>query len=386
MSLTIASTTSPQSHLDAAVSDSWRTPPPPADKPKDPASTTNGEIPIDKLPPKEFNAAREEQVRESKDAARAALEGDDGEKRYRNKGSGGLRRRIDTVTKNWRTEESRRIAVEKELAGLKAGSNSLAPPSPTPPAQASDVNPPRLEQRPATQPAKVKTEESNPQFEAARQRHEDFDHVMREADQKGIGADMSAELRSAIEKTPNRAEVVYLLAKSPELIQRLKKDFERDPSIVAKLSSDVELIHRQASDPTFRRVFMQRDEHQKRTAQLLMALPDAAKLSTIPVPVHSDVERAIYEQSNSPDIDIYLRRNPAEVSKLQRMTVHAAIAEIGRIAAQLESNAKRERVRAPEPISPVGASASRSGTSSYEQMSIKEYIKTRNKEERARRW
>ena len=105
MSLTITSNTPGETieDLQHALSDDWRTP---RTKPEDKPATNGDAIPLDKLPQKQFNEIRDQQVRDNKDAARIALEGDDREL-YRAKGSGKLERRIDKVTKNWRTEESR---------------------------------------------------------------------------------------------------------------------------------------------------------------------------------------------------------------------------------------------------------------------------------------
>jgi hypothetical protein len=85
---------------------------------------------------------------------------------------------------------------------------------------------------------------------------------------------MSPELETAIKKLPNRADVVYVLAKSPELIAHLQKD----PSKVGQLSADIERINRQASDPFYRRALTQEIEHNKRVQQALKGLPDAAAI------------------------------------------------------------------------------------------------------------
>jgi hypothetical protein len=79
-------------------------------------------------------------------------------------------------------------------------------------------------------------------------------------------------------------------------------------------------------------------------------------------------------------IDIHLRRNPALAEELRNMSVPGAIAKIGRIAEQL-GNEKREKVCAPSPINPVGQSSSRTGMS-LEEVSVRDYIKIRNKQER----
>jgi hypothetical protein len=377
MTFTLTSTTESQENLNRAASDTWRTPPPAKPEP----AKSGDSAALDQLPPKQFNAAREEQIRESKDAARAALEGDDGEKRYRNKGSGGLRRRIDTVTKNWRTEESRRIAVEKELAGLKAGSNSLAPPSPTPPAQASDVNPPRLEQRPAETIAVDATRAKTPLFEEARKRYTDFDSVIHAADEKGTV--VSAELKSAIRKMPNVGDIAYFLAKNPAVI----KELEEGRVTVDRISADIE----RAKDPNFRRqVALQSHraaleaDHIGRLQQTYKTIPDAAKICNVVVQLPLEVVDAVYEQPNSHDIDIHLKRNPALVQELQNMSIPAAMGRIGRIAEQLDAAKHREKARPPAPISPLGSSSSHTSVP-LDQLPMRDFIRERNRMERDHR-
>ena len=384
MSLTITSTTASDSELRHAVSEEWRTPP--AKSEEKPA--TNGDaVPLEKLPQKQFNEIRDQQARDNKDAARNALEGQDRELLYRSKGSGKLERRIDVVTKQKYVALARAEAAEKELADIKRSMNGNGAVQVTEAARPShQENAPTLEQRPAetaaAESAKAKTEEINPRYEEAKKRYADFETVLEQADKKGVGADMSAELESAIKKMPNRADIVYLLAKSPELIPHLAKD----PSLVAKLSADIGLIQRQANDPSFRRMLSQETDHNKRVQQALKGLPDAAKLSTVIVPVHTEVAKAVYEQPNSHDIDIYLRRNPALAAELRNMSIPAAIARVGRLAEQLDAakNRNREKVRPPEPLSPVGTSATRSGLS-LEELPIRDFIRERNRQERQHR-
>jgi hypothetical protein len=125
MSLTLSSTTESLENMNAALrpGEEWK---PPPEKPKEPAST--GETPVDQLPPQEFNEQRDRAIRENKDWARDRLNGGENENRKKMyRGNGGVDKRIDRLTKNWRTEESRRVAAETELAELKASLNGGAP-------------------------------------------------------------------------------------------------------------------------------------------------------------------------------------------------------------------------------------------------------------------
>src|SRR5271155_5183366 len=112
MSFTLVSSTDSQESLNAAASENWRAAPVPP-----PVPAVPGEIPAS-LPQKQFNEVREEEIREKKEAGPEILQGE--EERSGKPGRNGYQKRLDKLTKNWKTAESRRIAAESRVAELES--------------------------------------------------------------------------------------------------------------------------------------------------------------------------------------------------------------------------------------------------------------------------
>ena len=94
----------------------------------------------------------------------------------------------------------------------------------------------------------------------------------------------------------------------------------------------------------------------------------------------ADIKQAIYEMDNGSEVVYHLAKNPEIVEDLKRMSIHRAIAELGRISASLDVSSapapKKTRSAAPAPITPVsGATATTPGDPS--KMSPAEYRKWR---------
>jgi hypothetical protein len=97
---------------------------------------------------------------------------------------------------------------------------------------------------------------------------------------------------------------------------------------------------------------------------------------------------AVVESENGPDVAYYLATHKEETEKLMEMTSVAAVRAIGRISDKLSQDKapapKAEKPKPAAPIAPVGSTATRTGTT-LENMSLKDYIKVRNRQERENR-
>lgn len=98
---------------------------------------------------------------------------------------------------------------------------------------------------------------------------------------------------------------------------------------------------------------------------------------------------AVFEMDNGPDVAYYLAKHPEVCDELHDMTPIAAIRAIGKISDSLKpetksSPEKKQKVTPTAPITPVSASSTRSSTP-LDEMSMRDYIRVRNKQERDRR-
>ena len=97
---------------------------------------------------------------------------------------------------------------------------------------------------------------------------------------------------------------------------------------------------------------------------------------------------AVFETDNGPDVAYYLAKHPEVCETLHEMTAIQAIREIGKISDSLKEPEKQSspkaKVTPAAPIAPVSASSTRSNTP-LDQLSPRDYIRVRNKQERDRR-
>ena len=97
---------------------------------------------------------------------------------------------------------------------------------------------------------------------------------------------------------------------------------------------------------------------------------------------------AVVELDNGPDVAYYLAQHPDEAEKLMDLSPVRTIAAITKIADKIAGEsakpAPKAKIEPPTPITPVGASATR-GNTPLDELSIREYIKIRNKQEREAR-
>lgn len=96
---------------------------------------------------------------------------------------------------------------------------------------------------------------------------------------------------------------------------------------------------------------------------------------------------AVIESDNGPDVAYYLATHPEEAEALNGMTPIGMVRSIAKISDTLAAKpapTEKPKAKPAEPISPVGASSTRSSVP-LDQLSPKEYIKIRNKQERENR-
>jgi len=203
-------------------------------------------------------------------------------------------------------------------------------------------------------------------YAAAAKQYEDYDATIAAADRAGHR--LSPKLEAAIRAIGNPAEIAHIaygLAKNPQLIREL----ENDPSQLARISPT-------ARHETLLNAYRERMKGDPAAA---------AAVAATNVMISKAVEHAILEQDNSHKVAEHFAKNPEEAEALNNLPPLAAIARVSKIAARLEDKAAAKRTRAPDPISPVGnGSSTRSGIS-LEEMSPRDYIRTRNAQELARR-
>ncbi len=97
---------------------------------------------------------------------------------------------------------------------------------------------------------------------------------------------------------------------------------------------------------------------------------------------------AAVDLDNGPDVAYYLATHPEEAEKLMDLSAIRVVHAVGKIsdklAAERVAPPPKPKVKPPEPLAPVGASATRSGLS-LDELSPREYIRIRNKQERENR-
>jgi hypothetical protein len=219
---------------------------------------------------------------------------------------------------------------------------------------------------PETQPSAEQNDEYARHFAEAAKQYPDFEETVARGT---ISNNLDKQIR-AIGNAREIAQIAYYLGKNPAFV----KELEKDPSQLARIS------------PTVRHSQLQ-DAHGRRMA----ADPDAAAAVAAAgnLPIRNELVQAVLEQDNSNKLVEHFAKNPEVLEELNQLPPSAAVSRLGRIAEQLASRAakrerERERVRPPEPLSPVGNSATRSGMS-LEDMPLKDFFRVRAKQERDNR-
>ena len=116
------------------------------------------------------------------------------------------------------------------------------------------------------------------------------------------------------------------------------------------------------------------------------AHPEVEEIEDLDIPIYGEVQQAILEADNGPEITYYLAAHPEEAKRLMELSRMRAVTEIGRISNRLEkpSSDQKPVSKVQPPIKPVTGAATKS-TVSLEDLPPHEYIKRRNAELAAQR-
>ena len=367
MGFTLASTTESQQELQrvASLDSDWKTAPV---KPEDLPGP--GDIPAN-IPQRLYNELRDLEIREKKEAGPGLLQDDD-----RDTGKSERRKEIEAAIRKAQQSEARRIAAESRVTELRAklGSDTGETEAPATPS------------------------ESNGQktYLPGAEKYPDFAEAMADADRAQLTVPDRAA--TAIKAVRNRADVVYYLARNPEVCRELWDNPDSATQLIGELSKQLEerppevkparQPQAQPLDGDTLQLMQKYHNHTERVRSLLAARPDADQLisavQSSGIGISPTVEVALVEQDNSEKVVLHLLERPELRAELNRLSYPTAMARVSRIAAQLASKAaaKRERAKPPSPITPVGASSSRTGLSLDDpSIPIGTFIRERNRQE-----
>jgi hypothetical protein len=373
MGFTLASTTESQQELErvAAPSPDWKIAPVVPDDPPGP-----GDIPKS-IPQKLYNELRKEQAKEKERAGPVLLQ-DDG----RDTSKSARLEEIEAAIRKAKQAESRKSAAESRVAELKAqiGNGETETPAP-------------VHERAPRPGAKERHER------AIRKYGDDFSRAIDAADRAGVL--ISERAITAIESMRNDEDILFYLATNPEICNELLTNADSATGRIGEISSYLmrnpqvlrnPQVSAQAQHPHVDQETVRHNEllhaHEQRMAALRAADPAAAKAidaglasaQSSGIGITPFVHEAVLAQSNSQHVARFLIERPEERERLNGLHPTAAITEVGKISERLEARAQRGRVRAPEPISPVGGSSSRSEIS-LDQADIHTFMRARNRQE-----
>jgi len=150
-----------------------------------------------------------------------------------------------------------------------------------------------------------------------------------------------------------------------------------------KKNEEIRLANEEAQKATF-------EAYNKKVSEARGQYDDwdevVSSASNVSIPQSAYV--AIVESENGPDVAYYLATHPGEAAALNEMTPTNAVRAVGKISDKLlaEKAAKpaKEKVKPADPITPVGATATRTSVP-LDQLPVREYIKIRNRQERENR-
>lgn len=111
------------------------------------------------------------------------------------------------------------------------------------------------------------------------------------------------------------------------------------------------------------------------------AHPDYDDVLAADVPIYQGVQQAIMEMDNGPEVAYFLGKHPDIASKMMEMSPAKAIAEAGKISAQLTKPetpvTKKPVSNAPAPIRPVGGGSAITHTGEPGKRSLQQYRQLR---------
>ena len=244
---------------------------------------------------------------------------------------------------------------------------------------------PAPEKEPVEPEAKESETETKPEPEQAAKPKEHKSGWQRRVDKLVA---QNHQLKSQLEELQSKAKPAEEAAKVPEGPKEPKlSDFEGDvEKFVAARDAWKDASETQAARAEQHKAIVA--EYNKKASEALGRYDDWNEVvSGADIIMPQASLDAIIESDNGPDVAYYLAQHPDEALALSELTPIRAIQAIARIsdkvAAELAPQPKPPKAKVPEPIKPVGNSATRHST--MEEIPIREYIKLRNKQEREAR-
>lgn len=238
----------------------------------------------------------------------------------------------------------------------------------------------RAEDDPA---ARSQEENGNTRLTAVRERHSDFDQVIKNAASNPI----PDSIVFAAQQAGNREELAYFFAKNPDLCKQLMEanpTAEQARSYVQELSHNLNRVH---AEHDFNRFIADNPQHQETVKRFKEAgaklwedkeWQAIAKSNPNRFQVGRHVIAALMEIENGPALGVHLLRNPDICDRLRGMSPERAIAEIGKLSAEIGRKPEKSESKAPAPITPVGGGSGRNQSLALsDDMTVDDYTQAR---------
>jgi signal recognition particle GTPase len=129
------------------------------------------------------------------------------------------------------------------------------------------------------------------------------------------------------------------------------------------------------------------DTYNSRAAEFAKSTPDFAEVlaDSNDIPCAPEIHQALLDSDVGPQMAYHLANNIDELERLNAMTPHRRLLELGKLEDRLtKAPAPKAKVNAPAPVRPVAGPAGEQTKSIYE-MSPKELMQHRNAADRKRR-
>ena len=291
--------------------------------------------------------------------------------------------RIDKLTAEKYELQQRAERAEQQLKEFQAKPPQREEPAHSEPAREEASTERKVETREEKPTPRSETENGNTRLAAVRERHSDFDQVIKNA----AGNPIPDTIISAAQQAGNREELAYFFAKNPDLCKQLMEanpTAEQARSYVQGLSQDLNRVH---AEQDFKRFIADNPQHQETLKRFNEAgaklwedkeWQAVAKSNPNRFMVGRHVIAALLQLENGPALGVHILRNPEICDRLRTMNPERAMAEIGRLSAELDKKPEKSESKAPAPITPVGGGSGRNQSIALsDDMSLEEYSRAR---------
>lgn len=171
----------------------------------------------------------------------------------------------------------------------------------------------------------------------------------------------------------------------------LRANFENDEDFIEALT-DYKIAQRMPEIISAGKSETQQDalsiQHQSRVSEAYKAHPDFGELfeelkedpsREFASNIADDITLAIKQSDVSGELTYYFLKNPGEVTRLNQLSIHQAVKELGKIEDKVaKPSAPASVTKAPAPIKPVSSRGSMSKDLNDPELSTADFIKIRN--------